>query len=67
MLSNKGGTKAAKAKKPSSNRDSRQVESTLHDSFYHLTGHSDKSVGILATQVTLDENEEKVWLKVPDS
>ena len=29
--------------------------------------YSDKFVGILATQVTLDENEEKVWLKVHDS
>jgi len=67
FLSNKGGTKVAKAKKPSSYRDSRQVEPVPHDSFFYLTGHSDKSVRILATQVTLDETEEKVWLKVHDS
>ena len=67
FLSNKGGTKVAKAKKPSSYRDSRQVEPVPHGSFCYLTGHSDKSVRILATQVTLDETEEKVWLKVDDS
>jgi hypothetical protein len=64
ILSKKGGTKVAKAKKPPSFRDSRQVESTLHRLvLLYLTGHSDKSVRILATQVALDENEEKVWLK----
>jgi len=47
ILSNKGGTKAVKAKKPSSYRDS-----------------SDKFVGILATQVTLDENDEKALAKL---
>lgn len=61
ILPNRGGTKGAKVKKASSSGDFRQVVLIPSNFVRRLTGQSEKFVGVLATQVSLNESEEKVW------